>query len=495
MVAVVVAIIGVSFLCFFYFQKKQQLNANLLAKTLLEQAENKAKLALDAARLEAKQLIFAAEQKAHQILAICTKNQQLLESKEDLFSKEKNKILQKQHELEKKEKAFDLREKELQQALERYNALCMLTAEDARKEVLARAEKEAEKECQMLFFQKRSEIELRLENHVHSLVATALARLPHKALTDATTCEIVLPNEEMKAKIIGREGKNIKAFQQLTGVTLVIDENKEALVLSCFDLQRREIAKIAIQELIKDGRISLSRIEEEVEAASANLDATLIRYGQEAIAQLHLHSLHPTLLIHLGRLKLRTSFGQNLLDHSIEVASIMGQIAAELKLNISTAIRMGLLHDIGKAITMDTPRSHALAGYDLCLECGESQEVANGVGCHHDEMPALSLEAKLVKCADYLSGARKGARLEHSDTFFKRLRDFETEALTFEGVRSAFALAAGRELQVFVRPDIVSDADALFLAKQIAKKIQPLASTLRVQVTVIRETKSVEYSF
>lgn len=494
MVLVYVAGIGALLLGFLYWQTKRQQQTSLMTNMLLQQAEAKAKLAVDKARLEAKEIVLQAETKAHSLLQEYAKQEKAVQTKEEHISRERLQLTQKQQELAKKEKALADREKVLADQELAYLSKVSLTPEQARDQVISQAQKETENSLGLYYLHRRQEYDKRLEEYAHNLVVTALSRLPHKALKDATLSEIILPNEEIKAKIIGREGKNIKAFQQLTGVTVVIDETPQTLLLSCFDPQRREIAKIALLRLIEDGRITLERIETEVQAASKELDARLLQYGQEAAAACHLHGVHPTLLVHLGRLKLRSSFGQNLLDHSIEVAKIMGLIASELKLNVSTATRMGLFHDIGKAIVTETPLSHAVAGYRLCLDCGESQEVANGVGCHHNEMPPETLEARLVQSADYLSGARSGARAENGEQFIKRLSDFETQALSFTGVKSAFALSAGRELQVFVRPEVVSEAEALALAKKIAEKIQPLSPSMRIQVSVIRETKAIQYT-
>lgn len=494
MIMWLVASLGAFALGILYLQRAQQQKIEKISSSLLGQAEAKAKVTIDTARLEAKEIILKAEHNAHLVQQECAKLERAVEAKDDMLSREKSSLQQKLVELQKKEKALLEREKLLSEQEAAFQASLQLSSQEAKAQIILHAQKESEKECQLYYLLERQKCEERIKEYAHKLVVTTLARLPHKALTDASICEIALPNEEMKAKIIGREGKNIKAFQQCTGVTLIVDETPETIVLSSFDVQRREIAKIALIELIRDGRITTDRIEQEVQLAEKKLDDRLLQYGQEAARVCHLHAIHPTLLVCLGRLKLQTSFGQNLLEHSVEVANIMGQIATELKLNVSTAMRMGLLHDIGKALHSDTPQSHALAGYRLCLECGESEEVANGVGCHHDEMPAGSLEAMLVKCADYLSGARPGARAENGEQFIKRLRDFEAEALRFSGVKSAFALSAGRELQVFVRPEVVSDAEALSLAKQIAQKIQALSPSMRVQISVIRESKMVEYT-
>ncbi len=483
MTFLVVAITGILILAFLYWQRAKQNSNDTLAKELIKQAEAKASMIVEQAKLDAKKI---AQHAGDSALSLSQKEEQL--------ERDRHKLKAQAQELERKERALQEREKKLQEDLARHASQLNLTLEDARKQIMKQAESDTEVAIQRLYLQKRQACEEKVEEYACSLVVAALSRLPYKPLSDASISEVLLPSEELKAKIIGREGKNIKAFQQLTGVTLVIDETPEIITLSSFDRERREVAKIALEALIKDGRITTVRIEEEVQLATKVLDKHLIQYGQEAADYLHLYNLHPTLLMHLGRLKLRSSFGQNLLEHSIEVARIMGLLAAELKLNISKATRMGLLHDIGKAVTSDTPLSHALAGYRLLLDSSESEEIANGVGCHHDEMPASTVEAALVKYADYLSGARRGVRAENSESFFKRLIDFEAVAKGFPGVKSAFSLSSGRELQVFVRPEVVDDTQALLLAKQIAQKIQPLSPTHRIQITVLRETKVVEYT-
>lgn len=485
MTALIVATVGILIIGLLYWQRSEKMRKISVAQLALDQAEAKAKMILATATLDAKEIVMKAQGSAHQLREDVAKQERLVQSKEEALSREKTTLNQKLQELQKKEKLVDAREQELK-------TKSQLTEEEAKAQIWAQVEKDSERECQLYLLHKRQEYEAQAEVAAHQLVVTALSRLPKKALKDATVTSITLPNEEIKAKIIGREGKNIKAFQQLTGVTVVIDETPQTLILSCFDPQRREVAKIALEALIDDGRFSVERIEEEVQLAQKKLQENLLKYGQEAALTCNVHGLHPSLLVTLGKLHLRSSFGQNLLEHSVEVANIMGLLAAELKLSVPKAIRMGLLHDIGKALDSDT--SHALAGYRLCLDAGEPEEIANGVGCHHNEMPAATLEASLVKCADYLSGARLGARAENNDGFMKRLRDFESHALGFDGVKAAFAVAAGRELQVFVRPEVIDEAGAVDLARMIAKKIQGLSPSSRVQVSVIRETKAIEYS-
>lgn len=486
--------IALLFFAVYYWNRLQNKRVYRVASEIVEQAETKALMLLDQAKIEINERQIAAQQQIYAQHKQLEKEQLSISGKLEQFLRDKQKLQAKVQELEKKEKALVAWEKELKDADTLHRSRLNLSEDQARSAILTQVAKEIEKDCHELHLHKYQEAKFRLDADVQKLIITALGRLPHKALQDASTSYVAIPNEEMKAKIIGREGKNIKAFQQLTGVQVVIDDQPNQLTISCFDPERRELAKLALHELVQDGRISVGRIEEAVSTAYARLNDLLVQFGQEAVSSLHLHGLHPELCRYLGCLKLRTSLGQNLLEHSLEVAHIMGLLCTELKLNVSQGMRMGLLHDIGKAVTSTNTTSHAIAGYRLCLEWGEAELIANAVGCHHDEMKALTQEAMLVKCADYLSGARLGARAESSETFFKRLSDFEAMALECPGVKTAFAVSAGRELQVFVKPEVVDDAAALALAKAISQKIQLLSGPSKVQVTVIRETRAVEYT-
>lgn len=475
-------------------KRKAKKSHDRLVLTLLEQAEIKSKLLIDEAKANAAKLTLELENSRVKQKIEHEKEENALKAREERLERERTKLQQKMHELEKKEKALQVEAQGIKETL--YHAKedlymkAKLTAGEAHSLVL----KEAEKELLSLTLKRRQEAEERAHKEAHHLIVSSLSRVSANAIQEASTTHIRLPNEEMKAKIIGREGKNIKALQQLTGVTIVIDDTPEMLVLSCFDASRREIAKLALDELIQDGRITPARIEEAIESAKVRLPDLLLQYGQEAADRVHVTRLHPEILRTLGALKLRTSLGQNQLFHSIEVAEIMQLLASELGLDSQRARRMGLLHDIGKALKLEDGPTHALAGYRFCLEWHETEEVANGVGSHHGEMPALNKEAEILKCADYLSGARRGVRSENSLSFFQRLKELEEEALKFEGVKNAFALAAGRELQVFVKPDIIDDLQASLLAKEIAQKIQTISNNMKIQVSVIREIKSVEYT-
>ena len=296
---------------------------------------------------------------------------------------------------------------------------------------------------------------------------------------------IVLPNDDIKAKIIGRQGKNCKAFKEITGVDLLIDDSLE-VQLSCFDLERREIAKIALEKLIEDARISPGLIQEAVSQAKLKLDTTYRNYGTEALRTCKISGMHPDLVQLIGKMALRRTMQQNLLEHSIEVSHLMWIVAEELGLDAALSRRIGLLHDIGKVLSVENGASHALVGQKLALQYGESELVANGIGAHHGEISALSLEAKLCPPCDSLSATRPGVRSESNHKYIERVEALEKHARSFEGVEKAFVYQGGKELKVFVRPDVIDDLQAIRLAEAISIKIQEVA-TGYVEVTVVRE--------
>lgn len=473
-------------------KKKKSEEARLLS--ILDQAQAKASSIIFEARAHVSKNMQELEAKKHEFKLEMERELNAHKSKEEKLEQSRLKLIQKTQELEKKEKLVAKKEADLDEAMTHVEALlhkrAELSCEEARHLVL----KEAEKENVTYSLTLRQRAEKDAANEAAELIICALGRVSGACLQEASITEVSLPNEEMKAKIIGREGKNIKCFQQLTGVNIIVDDTPLQISLSCFDVTRREVAKIALQELIRDGRITASTIAEAVTLAKNSLPELLLQYGLEAANRAKVFRLDPEILRALGNMHFRSTLGQNLLEHSIEVAELAAMIASELKVDSQKARRMGLLHDIGKVLDLEKGPTHAIAGYRFCREHHESEEIANGIGAHHNEMASQTLEAEILKCADYLSGARRGARADSTANFFQRLQDLEQEALKFEGVESAFALSSGRELQVFVKPDIISDIQASLLAKEIAQKIQSLSITGKVQVTLIREIKKIEYT-
>lgn len=442
-------------------------DADLKANSLTSDAESlykKAKESLETQRQKTEQEMHRSQEKIDRKQQEIDKREKLLKSKEESF-----------------ERRFDAREKELER-------IAGLTRIDARETLIS----DVEKECKALLLKKYQDAEDTALDAARDLIFLSISRISDKQITENAITVVSIPTDDLKAKLIGREGRNIKSFEQATGTTLIIDDAPNVIVISSFDPLRRHIAKRVLEELILDPRIHPARIEELVKKMDHSLANELIAIGESAASRANVQGLHVELLKVLGKLHFRSSLGQNVLDHSVEVSHLMGIIAAELQLNEQRARRIGLLHDIGKALDASSGKSHAVAGYYFALSYGEKEEVANGIGCHHDEMKAQTKEGSLCKPCDTLSATRPFARVDSFDSHFRRLENLETLAKEFSEVESAFVLQAGRELRVFVKPDTVDDLQATKLAHLLSKKIeerQPRSG--KVQVTVIREKKVV----
>ncbi len=370
-----------------------------------------------------------------------------------------------------------------------------MTTEQAKRQIIEEMKTEARAEGAK-YIKKIEEDTLELaEKKAQEIVSTAIQRLSSEFVAEATVSVVTLPNEEMKGRIIGREGRNIRALESATGVDLIIDDTPEAVILSAFDPVRRQLAKISLERLISDGRIHPARIEEMVEKVRKELDQSIKEAGEQAVFDLGLHNIHPEEVKLIGRMKYRTSYGQNTLAHSIEVANLCGLMAAELGTNIKLAKRAGLLHDIGKALDHEQEGSHAAIGAEVAKRFGEPREVLNAIISHHEEEPPNCLEAVLVQAADALSAARPGARREVLEAYVKRMESLEAIATSFPGVQKAFAIQAGREIRIMVHEDKVSDNDLIYLSKDIARKVESeLAYPGQIKVLVIRETRAVDYA-
>jgi len=380
----------------------------------------------------------------------------------------------------------------LLQELEKSSGLSSIEAKEM---LLNRLTNEVKIDAANLIRRTKKEAEEECEKIAATIIATAINRLAVSCASENTVCTVAIPNEEMKGRIIGREGRNIRALERETGINFIIDDTPGAVVLSGFDPVRKQIAKMALTELIQDGRIHPTRIEEVVEKASNNIHKLIKQYGEDAALRAGAMNLHPELINLLGKLKFRYSYGQNVLDHSLEVSHLMGLMAAELGLDIRIAKRIGLLHDMGKAVTHEIEGSHAIIGHDLALKYGESKEVANGIGCHHHEMAPLTIEADLCSAADAISASREGARIEAVEEYIKRLKKLEDIALEFQGIEKAYAMQAGREVRIVVFPDQIDDAGIVNLARDLTKRIEKeLSYPGKIKVTVIREKRVVEYA-
>lgn len=370
-----------------------------------------------------------------------------------------------------------------------------LSTSEAKEMLLSRLTNEVKTEAANLIRRTKKEAEEEAEKQACTIIATAINRMAVSCASETTVCTVAIPNEEMKGRIIGREGRNIRALERETGINFIIDDTPGAVVLSGFDPVRKHVAKMALTELVQDGRIHPTRIEEVVEKATLNVHKQVKQYGEDAALRAGAINLHPELINLLGKLKFRFSYGQNVLDHSIEVSHLMGLMAAEMGIDIRLAKRIGLLHDIGKAVTHEIEGSHAIIGHDLALKFGEIKEVANGIGCHHHEMPPLTVEADLCSPADAISASREGARIEAVEEYIKRLKKLEDMALEFPGIEKAYAMQAGREIRIVVLPDKIDDLGVINLARDLTKRIEKeLSYPGKIKVTVIREKRVVEYA-
>ena len=370
-----------------------------------------------------------------------------------------------------------------------------LTAQQAKEDLIRVMENEARNDAAHLVKRIEDEAREQATRHAQRIIANAIQRNASDFVSETTVSVVLLPNDEMKGRIIGREGRNIRALEMATGIDLIVDDTPEAVILSGFDPFRREIARVALERLISDGRIHPARIEEVVEKTKAEFEDRVKKEGEAALLELNIPDLHPELVKLLGRLRFRTSYGQNVLKHSKEVAYLAATMAAELKVDVHVAKRAGLLHDIGKAVDREMEGSHLELGIDLLRKYGESEKVVHGMACHHGDYDPETVEAVLVTASDALSAARPGARREILESYIKRLEKLEEMATGFKGVQKSFAIQAGREVRVIVDSHKISDEDAIWLSKNIAKKVESeLTYPGEIKVTVIRETRSIEFA-
>ncbi len=398
-----------------------------------------------------------------------------------------------------REKAVAGREEEAEKLLgkERHKLeqIAGLTAQQAKDELTRIMETEARNDAAHLVKRIEDEAREQATRHSQRIIANAIQRNASDFVAETTVSVVLLPNDEMKGRIIGREGRNIRALEMATGVDLIVDDTPEAVILSGFDPFRREVARVALERLISDGRIHPARIEEVVEKAKAEFDQQVQQEGEAALLELNIPDLHPDLVKLLGKLRFRTSYGQNVLKHSKEVAYLAATMAAELRVDVHVAKRAGLLHDIGKAVDREMEGSHLELGIDLLRKYGENENVVHAMACHHGDYDPETVEAVLVTASDALSAARPGARREILESYIKRLEKLEEMATGFKGVQKSFAIQAGREVRVIVDSKKISDEDAIWLSKNIAKKVESeLTYPGEIKVTVIRETRSIEYA-
>jgi len=439
--------------------------------------------------LAAKEEVVAAREQLQQQL---TRREQTLDQKLSAVEQHDQELKRREQQLEQNTRALGQREHEIVARLEQ---VAGLTAHDAKQELIHRFEDAARDDAAASVRDIKEQAKKNADREAKKIVALAIQRIAAEQTAESSVSAIPLPSDELKGRIIGREGRNIRAFEAATGVDVIIDDTPDTVVVSCFDPVRREVGRLALERLIADGRIHPGRIEDVVKKAQADVDAGIVEAGEQAVYETGIRGLHPELVKLVGRMKYRTSYGQNILEHSKEVAWLSGIMAAELKLDILLAKRGGLLHDIGKTLTHEHDGTHVQLGVEVATKYGEQPMVINCIAAHHDDVPHETAVSVVVQAADAISGSRPGARREAFETYVKRLTQLEEIAAEFKGVEKVFAIQAGREVRVVVTPDAVDDAGAAKLTEQIARKIErDLQYPGQIRVVVIRETRAVDFA-
>lgn len=490
--------------------RREAESAEMKAKSLIQEAENRAKTIQKEAELSARDQVYKAKIEAEeegkrrrQELAAVEKRivvkEENIDRRIEQMDRKDTDIRRAEQNLETKKKTLEEMETKYQGMIEDSKQLLEkmsgMSAEEAKRMLIEKMTSEANHEAAKKIKLIEDETKETADKKAKKIISLAIERMSGEWVQEASVSVVKLPSEDMKGRVIGREGRNIRALEQLTGVDLIVDDTPGAVVLSSHNPIRREIARATLEKLLTDGRIHPARIEETLEKVTQDVEKGIRDAGQQALFELDIHGIHPELIKLLGALKYRYSYAQNVLHHSIEVGFLCGIMAAELGMDQKLARRAGLLHDIGKAVSHEIEGSHAVIGGELTKKYGEPAAVVHGVWAHHEDIPQESVLDHLVEAADALSGARPGARMESAETYIKRLEDLEKIATSYDQVEKAFAIQAGRELRVMVQPNRISDGDASMLCKDIVKKIESqLTYPGQIKVTIIRETRAVDFA-
>lgn len=514
-VAIICIGVGIVLSCLFLFLRKalgehRLKSANLQAKAIIEDAKRQTESIRREADLNAKDLLFKMRQdfeketrdRRDEIVGLekrMAQRESNIDRRADLLEKKEKEIEERLKNLKGQEDSIKLKNDELSKLLaqekDMLHKISNMSPEEAKVLLLSRLESELNREKSVLIRKTEGEIKETSDKKAQEIITYAIQRCAVEHAVESTVSIVNLPGDEMKGRIIGREGRNIRAFEMASGVDVIIDDTPEAVMLSAFDPVRREVARISLERLISDGRIHPGRIEEVVEKVKKEMEVKIKEEGEKVLFDIGVHNIHPELVKLIGRLKYRTSFGQNALQHSKEVALLMGVMADEVGLSPKIGRRIGILHDVGKAINQEVEGTHAKLGAEMAKKFGENEVVVSAIEAHHEEIEKTSLYGVLAVAADAISAARPGARRETLETYVKRLEKLESIANVFKGVEKAFAIQAGREIRIIVQPEKISDDDAVVLARDIRKKIEEgMEYPGQVKVTVIRETRAIEYA-
>jgi len=482
-----------------YLAEKALEDQQQKAESILKGANEQARLIEAQARESATKIIQAAEGEIKERRQELSRETERLDKRRTELDGRADRLEQREQTLNKRQSVVDRRanevDKMVESQVERLEQISALTQDEAKKELFTAVEKEARADMARIYRQIEAEAREEGEKRARKLIADAIQRVASEHVSEVTSSVVPLPNEEMKGRIVGRNGRNIKAFEQAAGVDVIVDDTPEAVTISCFDSVRREIARRALTRLTVDGRIHPAHIEKVVEDETKAVDKIINEAGEQAAFDAGIAGLHPEVLRMMGRLKFRTSYGQNQLAHAVEVSKLAGILAAELGANIEISKQGGFLHDIGKAMDHNQEGTHAMLGAELCKRYGVNAKVVNAIASHHHEIEQDSIEAVIAEAADAISGARPGARREDLEAYIKRIKSLEELSQSFEGVQQAFAIQAGREVRVIVRPEEIDDLTSTRLARDIAKKIEEtMQYPGQIKVTVIRETRAVDYA-